>query len=403
MAKNAMLGDTGKSPAYYAWQRLKKNRTAFVSLLFIAFCSLISVLGYLISPDSTPNVNDQQIELETLKPGTQVTLLRIKKNQPETHISILEKMLYGAPDNYTQRPITSYKISGDKIMIQPINTTNPADAEIYSLADVLYALKDTLVQAKDGIFTFQTYKGEETAILGELQKRVEKNNIITRTYWLGTDRFGRDMLGRLILGTRISLGVGFISVIISLFVGITLGAMAGFFRGWVDSFIQWLINVVWSIPTFLWVMAIALVLGRGFWQVFIAVGLTMWVEVARLVRGQILSARELEYVQAAKALGFGSSRIIYKHLLPNILGPVLVIAAANFASAILLEAGLSFLGVGVQPPAPSWGMMINDHYGYIVVDAAYLAILPGLAIALLVLAFNLLGNGLRDALDVKMK
>jgi peptide/nickel transport system permease protein len=267
----------------------------------------------------------------------------------------------------------------------------------------LYALKDTSVQYKDGYFTFQSYEGEETAILGELQKHVEKDNILSRTYWLGTDRFGRDMLGRLILGTRISLGVGFISVIISLFVGITLGAMAGFFRGWVDAFIQWLINVVWSIPTFLWVMAIALVLGRGFWQVFIAVGLTMWVEVARLVRGQILSARELEYVQAAKALGFGSSRIIYKHLLPNILGPVLVIAAANFASAILLEAGLSFLGVGVQPPAPSWGMMINDHYGYIVVDAAYLAILPGLAIALLVLAFNLLGNGLRDALDVKMK
>ncbi|RYD80438.1 MAG: ABC transporter permease [Sphingobacteriales bacterium] len=235
------------------------------------------------------------------------------------------------------------------------------------------------------------------------QKKVEKNHIYKRFYWLGTDRFGRDMLSRLVLGTRISLGVGFISVIISLAVGMALGAMAGFFRGWVDAVIQWIINVVWSIPTFLWVMAISLVLGRGFWQVFIAVGLTMWVEVARLVRGQILSARELEYVQAAKALGFGSSRIIYKHLLPNILGPVLVIAAANFASAILLEAGLSFLGVGVQPPSPSWGMMINDHYGYIVVDAAYLAILPGLAIALLVLAFNLLGNGLRDALDVKMK
>jgi peptide/nickel transport system permease protein len=129
----------------------------------------------------------------------------------------------------------------------------------------------------------------------------------------------------------------------------------------------------------------------------------MWVEVSRLVRGQILSARELDYVTAAKALGFGSSRIITKHILPNIFGPVLVIAAANFASAILLEAGLSFLGLGVQPPAPSWGVMINDHYGYIVLNAAYLAILPGLAIMFLVLAFNLLGNGLRDALDVKMR
>ncbi|MBT3570907.1 MAG: ABC transporter permease, partial [Flavobacteriales bacterium] len=164
---------------------------------------------------------------------------------------------------------------------------------------------------------------------------------------------------------------------------------------------MWFVNVIWSIPTLLMVIAITLALGKGFWQVFVAVGLTMWVEVARIVRGQVLVIRELEYVEAGKALAFKSFRIIFKHILPNVIGPVIVISAANFAAAILIEAGLSFLGIGAQPPAPSWGGMIKDHYAYIIMDKAYLAIIPGMAIMSLVLAFMLLGNGLRDAFDVK--
>jgi peptide/nickel transport system permease protein len=164
---------------------------------------------------------------------------------------------------------------------------------------------------------------------------------------------------------------------------------------------MWLINVIWSIPTLLMVIAITLVIGKGFWQIFIAVGLTMWVEVARVVRGQVLSVREKEYVEAAHALGFGHARIIFKHILPNVISPVIIISAANFATAILLEAGLSFLGIGVQPPIPSWGTMIKEHYGYIIMDKAYLAILPGLAIMFLVLSFTLVGNGLHDALDTR--
>jgi peptide/nickel transport system permease protein len=193
--------------------------------------------------------------------------------------------------------------------------------------------------------------------------------------------------------------VGFISVLISLVIGVGLGALAGYYRGWVDQLIMWLINVVWSIPTLLLVVAITMVLGKGFWQVFIAVGLTMWVEVARLIRGQILGIRELEYVEAGKALGFSDARIILRHILPNTLGPVIVISASNFASAILIEAGLSFLGMGAQPPMPSWGVMIKENYGNILLDSAYLAILPGVAIMLLVLAFSALGSGLRDAFD----
>jgi peptide/nickel transport system permease protein len=164
---------------------------------------------------------------------------------------------------------------------------------------------------------------------------------------------------------------------------------------------MWLINVVWSIPTLLMVIALTMVLGKGFWQIFVAVGLTMWVEVARVVRGQVMSLREKEFVEAAKVLGFGTRRIVFRHILPNVMGPVAIISAGNFATAILLEAGLSFLGIGVQPPIPSWGTMIKDHYGYLIMDKAYLAILPGVAIMLLVLAFTLIGNGLRDALDTK--
>jgi peptide/nickel transport system permease protein len=351
----------GKSPSYYAWQRLKKNRNAFMSLIFIFICLIIALGGYLFLPDSSPDANKQNLELELLPPLSKVTILQIpkKENQPKTNI--FSFLVSGKKDQYDEVAIKNYKTDKDSLRITPYDCEKE-----------------------------ETYP-------------INNAKIVNRTYWLGTDRYGRDMLSRLLLGTRISFAVGLISVIISLLIGVTLGAMAGFFRGWADHFILWLMNVVWAIPTFLLVMAVSLVLGKGFWQVFVAVGLTMWVEVARLVRGQILSARELDYVTAAKALGFGSSRIISRHILPNIFGPVLVIASANFASAILLEAGLSFLGLGVQPPAPSWGVMINDHYGYIVLNAAYLAILPGLAIMFLVLAFNLLGNGLRDALDVKMR
>ena len=192
-----------------------------------------------------------------------------------------------------------------------------------------------------------------------------------------------------------------VSVIISIFIGILLGAIAGYYRGKTDSAIMWLINVVWSIPTLLLVIAITLVLGKGILQVFIAVGLTMWIEVARIVRGQILSIREKEFVEAGRALGFKNMRIILHHILPNVMGPVVVMAASNFASAILTEASLSFLGIGAQPPVPSWGEMVSSHHGYILMDKAYLAFLPGIAIMILVLAFMLVGNGLRDALDTR--
>jgi len=208
------------------------------------------------------------------------------------------------------------------------------------------------------------------------------------------------MISRLILGVRISLLVGLIAVLIALSIGISLGAMAGYFGGRLDDFILLLINTIWSIPTLLLVFAIVLALGRGIGIIFLAVGLTMWVDVARIVRGQVLALKEIQFVEAAQSMGFQSGRIIFKHILPNVLGPVMVIAASTFATAILIEAGLSYLGFGIQPPTPSWGTMLNENYGYAISGKPFLALIPAFAIMLLVLAFNLVGNGLRDAMDV---
>ena len=355
----------GASLSALAWHRFCRNPLSVASLVVIGLFTLIAILGYLITPDHTPHCNQQYLELATLKPFSKVQFTYVDDGLPQPRRNPLRRMLVGEPLPYTAIPTYRTTAVGDSIDIEGYTGSVPNDGPVRRVAQ-MQVLKTT-----------------------------------TRTFILGTDTYGRDVLSMLMIGSRVSLSVGFIALLIALLIGVTLGAWAAYHGGWVDNLVTWLINVVWAIPTVLLVIAITFALGKGFWQVFVAVGLTMWVDIARVVRGQVYSVKEKEYIEAARALGYGTFRTITRHILPNITGAVIVVAASNFASAILLEAGLSFLGIGVQPPMPSWGTMVKENYSYILLDNAYLALLPGVAIMLLVLAFMLLGNGIRDALDVK--
>jgi len=347
------------------FNKLIRNKGAFLGMILIALSMLLALFAYIAAPDGSPNANRMIPEIGSKKPGFTIGLLQVKKTRAIHVPGWFTQLMEGSEDRFDYIPVTGYRIKGDRIY-------------------------------------FQKFIDDGITENGEMPLRLLSDPPVRQvTYSIGTDKFGRDIASRLIIGVRVSLSVGLIAVLISLTIGILLGSLAGYFRGRVDDVIMWFINVIWSIPTLLLVFAITLALGKGFWQVFIAVGLTMWVNVARLVRGQVLAVRELEYIEATRALGYSHVRTIVKHILPNILGPVMVIAASNFASAIVIEAGLSFLGVGVQPPQPSWGLMIKENYNFIITHNPMLALAPGIAIMLLVLAFNLLGNGLRDAMSVR--
>lgn len=342
------------------FRKILRHPLGRLSVGIIGLFITVSALGYLIVPDPSPSANTMNLALANSPIGAEFVMLEETSPSCE-ETSGIQRWLFGQPSCRTLIPVAE------------VNPDKSAYREFLGAG------------AEPGDWTLI----EEGQELSEF------------VFLLGADKYGRDLLSRLVLGGRVSIAVGFISVFISLLIGVPLGAAAGYFGGWADKVVMWLVNVVWSVPTLLMVIALTFVLGKGFWQVFVAVGLTMWVEVARVVRGQVLSLREMEFVEAARVLGFTDIRIIFKHILPNAWAPVIVISAANFASAILMESGLSFLGIGAQPPIPSWGGIIRDHYAYIITGEAHLSLLPGLCIMILVLSFMVLGNTLRDALDVR--
>ncbi|UYW01333.1 ABC transporter permease [Flavobacterium agricola] len=362
-----------KSLTSLALQKFFKSFWGVISLFFICICTFIAVFGYFFITDKSENANQMHLVIHSKPPGFKVQML-VVPNPEKTHKTFAE---YFTGEKITDSyiPISSYSIKNDSVYY-----TEYSDSDLVQIEKVL------------PLHIFPEAQSE-TAF--------KENYIEQFNYVLGTDNYGRDLLSRLVIGSRVSLAIGFVAVFISLVVGVFFGSIAGFYGGKIDAAVMWLVNIVWSIPTLLLVIAITLALGKGFWQVFVAVGLTMWVEVARVIRGQIISEKQSQYITAARALGFSDWRIITKHILPNCMAPVIVISAANFASAILMESGLSFLGLGAQPPVASWGSMIKDHYSYIILGKAYMAILPGITMCLLVLAFMLIGNTLRDVFDVK--
>jgi len=363
------MSKSNNSLSQLALQKFKKNLWGVFSFWVIVIIGLVSVFAYVLVPDDSKNANQMHLSIHSKPPGFKVKMLEIS-NEVKDESSFLSKIFFGRNNTTTEIPISDFIVKNEKLSYTEY--------------------------ASDGLI------GQDKSIdISVFPNNDYKNFIKERHFVFGTDKYGRDYLSRILVGARISFFIGFVAVFISLLVGLFMGSLAGYYGGKVDAFIMWIINITWSIPTLLLVIAITLALGKGFWQVFIAVGLTMWVEVARVVRGQIIGAKQLQYVTAARALGFTDFRIVTKHILPNIMAPLIVISAANFAAAILIESGLSFLGIGAQPPMASWGAMIKDHYNYIILGKPYLALIPGICIMILVMAFMLIGNALRDALDVK--
>jgi peptide/nickel transport system permease protein len=233
---------------------------------------------------------------------------------------------------------------------------------------------------------------------------IDRNHVLespNKTHPLGTDDLGRDVLSRMIHGSRISLSVGFVAVGIATIIGMILGALSGYYGSWTDRIIMRFIDIMLSIPTFFLILAVIAFIGPSVWNIMIVIGLTSWMGVARLVRAEFLSLKEREFVLAARALGASDMRIIFKHIMINSMAPVFVSAVLGIAAAILVESVLSFLGIGIQPPIPSWGNILTIGKDNLEI-AWWLSVFPGLAILITVLGYNLVGEGLRDALDPRL-
>lgn len=358
------------------YKRFKKNKLAVAGLWCIILLFFICIFGYFLIPENVSDANLQRLDFKLKTPGFSMR-----------YLPLIESKTFHFSDYFF-----GVESSEDKLW----------------LPDSFYT-KDNQFFYQNKFHVWKSLPLSQILSANELNSKemdpIISSKIKSRTFLLGTDSLGRDVYSRLILGARISLSVGFIAVIISLIIGVILGMLSGYYGGRIDKAIMWVINVFWSIPTVLLSMALLVAFPseskHQYLIVFVAVGLTMWVDTARLIRGQFMQIKQKSFVEATQSLGFSDFRIIFKHIFPNTFTTLIVITSSNFATAILLESGLSYLGLGVQPPTPSWGSMMREYFAFIGSDLSYLSIFPGLCISLAVFAFNALGNGLRDAFDIK--
>jgi ABC-type dipeptide/oligopeptide/nickel transport systems, permease components len=363
-----------------AWRRLKKNKLSMVGLLFIVFMVLTAIVGpYVISHD----YSTQELTLANIPPSMEI-------------YQVDEDTYFYMHSEYKLFDVTKDGVLVEKIKEIENDMTNRR--RVYNIdgnevvLDYSYAVKKA-EDNPEGIKFKLLLNGEEI-------KPFDK--VHNKTYVFGTDALGRDMLARVIYGARISLLIALIATLVNFFIGVLYGGISGYFGGQVDNIMMRIVDIINVIPLLLYVILLSVIIGSGLKSIIIALGSVYWVGMARIVRGQVLSLKEQEYVLSARTIGASSMRIMIRHLIPNAMGPIIVSMAMLIPSAIFTEAFLSFIGLGVSAPLASWGTLANDALGGLR-SYPYQLFVPSIAISLTMLAFNFLGDGLRDALDPRLR
>ncbi|MFN8674667.1 MAG: ABC transporter permease [Candidatus Sericytochromatia bacterium] len=397
--KDALLDEKPKTLWNESIKRLKRDKLAILGGFIILIMIFFAFLANIISPyDPTMQFNNGTTAFGMPFPiDSYSKKIVFTRNETNEEFSILPSLIFKDQSGISYRTVSVTKVKKGETKIEAI--VAPASPK-----DVTKSV--SLDMRADATET-PSYKETVDKLNSKFQSMKLEND---KYFLLGTDKQGRDSFSRLVWGARVSLQVGLYSILFATIIGVILGLVSGYFGGWVDMAIMRFTDIMMSMPDLLLVMALVSVLpkdesgrsAQGIGVIVFSIGIVSWTGIARLVRSQVFTVKEMEYVDAAKAAGSSNSVILFKHLLPNVVAPVIVISTMNIAGAIMTEAGLSFLGFGVKPPTPSWGSMVNEGLEFFK-DAPWVPIIPGAAIALAVFAFNLFGDGVRDAIDPKLK